>query len=81
MHDLREVRLVADHEDPAVLARGVDGERVLLVGHNPDLPQIVYDVTGAYVAFKKSGIAAIDVEQRRLLMLLRPSELEAIARP
>jgi phosphohistidine phosphatase len=61
------------------LARGVEGARVLLVGHNPDLPQIVYDVTGAHVAFKKSGIAAIEIAQRQLLTLLRPHELEAIA--
>jgi phosphohistidine phosphatase len=52
-------------------------ERVLLVGHNPDLAQIVYDLTGARVDFKKGGIAA--VRERELIVLLRPRELERIA--
>lgn len=61
------------------LANGTEGERILLVGHNPDLAQIVYDVSGAQVAFKKGGVAATDVRHRRLLLLLRPDELDAIA--
>src|SRR3954463_12975137 len=37
----------------------VPDERVLVVGHNPDFAQIVYDLTGARVDFKKGGIAAV----------------------
>lgn len=65
--------------DALALARTVDGGRILLVGHNPDLAQIVYDVTGARVSFKKGAVAGVDVGGRELLVLLRPRELSAIA--
>jgi phosphohistidine phosphatase len=65
--------------DALGLARRSEGERILLVGHNPDLPQIVYDTTGGHVTFKKGGVAAVEFRDRLLLALLRPSELEAIA--
>jgi len=61
------------------LARGVDGERLLVVGHNPDMAQIVYDLSGARVGFKKSGIAAVALREQQLLALLRPHELRALA--
>lgn len=61
------------------LARGVDGERLLVVGHNPDMAEIVYDVSGARVAFKKGGVAALALGQQQLLVLLRPRELLALA--
>ena len=51
-------------------------ERVLVVGHNPDFAQVVYDLTGARVEFKKGGIAG--VRERELIVLLRPRELEQI---
>jgi len=54
----------------------VPDERVLVVGHNPDFAQVVYDLTGARVDFKKGGIAA--VRERELIALLRPRELEQI---
>ncbi len=54
----------------------VPDERVLVVGHNPDFAQVVYDLTGARVDFKKGGIAA--VRERELIVLLRPRELERI---
>ena len=65
--------------DALALARQVDGERLLVVGHNPDFAQVVYDVSGARVAFKKAGIAAVDLSDRLLLTLLRPHELHALA--
>jgi phosphohistidine phosphatase len=54
---------------------------VLAVGHEPDFSQIVHDLTGARVDFKKGGIAAIRLERRRgtLLVLMRPRELESLA--
>ncbi len=53
------------------------GERVLLVGHNPDFPRAVHALTGARVRFKKGALAAIDGGE--LHVFLRPAELSAIA--
>jgi len=54
--------------------------RVLVVGHNPEMAQLVRDLTGARVAFKKGGVAgiALDGSRGELLVLLRPRELERI---
>ena len=72
-----------DHEDAFALlhAHGPD-DRVLAVGHEPTFSQVVHDLTGARVDFKKGGIAALRMERvsGELLTLLRPRELEAIAR-
>jgi phosphohistidine phosphatase len=59
-----------------------DDARVLLVGHDPSFTQVVHDLTGARVDFKKGGIAAVHVERSggELLVLLRPRELESLAR-
>ena len=56
--------------------------RVLAVGHEPSFSQVVYDITGGRVDFKKGGIAAMRVERGsgELLVLMRPRELEALAR-
>ena len=62
--DARELLLAG--EDP----------RVLVVGHNPDFAQVVYDLTGAHVDFKKGGVAGI--RDRELIVLLRPRELERL---
>ena len=64
-----------------VYAHGDDG-RVLAVGHEPSFSQVVYDLTGGHVDFKKGGIAAVRVERGsgELLALLRPRELESLAR-
>src|SRR5438874_437588 len=42
-----------------------DGEhaRVLVVGHNPSFEQVVHDLTGGRVDFKKGGVVAIRVER------------------
>ena len=58
-----------------------EDERVLIVGHNPSFEQVVYDLTGARVDFKKGGVAAVRVAggSGELLALLRPRELESIA--
>jgi phosphohistidine phosphatase len=64
-----------------LLAEHEEGERVLMVGHNPSFEQIVSDLTGGRVDFKKGGVAAIRVSGARgeLLALLRPRELESLA--
>jgi phosphohistidine phosphatase len=56
--------------------------RVLAVGHEPTFSQVVHDLTGGQVDFKKGGVAAIRVERGsgELLVLMRPRELEALAR-
>ena len=56
--------------------------RVLAVGHEPSFSQVVYDLTGGRVDFKKGGVAAVRVERGsgELLVLMRPRELEALAR-
>ena len=55
--------------------------RVLVVGHEPDFSQVVYDYTGARVDFKKGGVAAIRLDGSRgeLIGLYRPKDLEAMA--
>jgi phosphohistidine phosphatase len=63
--------------DPVDVAAG-HGESVLLVGHDPDFSMAVHDATGAQVRMPKSGLAAID--RGELKLLLRPKELEALAR-
>lgn len=70
---LREGFDVADARE---LLRAGEDQRVLVVGHNPDLAQVVYDMTGARVDFKKGGIAG--AREGELIALLRPRELERI---
>ena len=55
--------------------------RVLVVGHDPSFTQVVYDLTGGRVDFKKGAVAAIRIEggQGELIAFLRPRELESIA--
>lgn len=66
-----------------LLAVGPD-ERLLVVGHEPDFSQVVHDLTGARVDFKKGGVAAVRLEGTvggQLVALLRPTDLAAIAPP
>ncbi len=64
-----------------LLAEHDDGERILAVGHNPSFEQVVYDLTGARVDFKKGGVAAVKIGggPAELIVLLRPRELESLA--
>jgi phosphohistidine phosphatase len=52
-------------------------KRVLLVGHNPDFEQVLYDLTGARLELKKGAIAGVRLSGRRgtLLVLMRPREI------
>ena len=61
-------------------AAGPD-QRVLVVGHEPDFSQVVHDLSGARIDFKKGGIAAVRLDGTRgeLIVLLRPRELVRIA--
>jgi phosphohistidine phosphatase len=69
-------------DDLPELVLGGEDERILLVGHEPDFSQLVYDLTGARVAVKKGGVVGIRMEGARrgeLIVLLRPRELVQIA--
>jgi phosphohistidine phosphatase len=72
-----------DRDDALELALAhEDGHgRVLAVGHNPSFEQVVLDLTGGRVDFKKGGLVALRVERGggELLVVLRPRELETIA--
>jgi phosphohistidine phosphatase len=72
-----------DRDDALELLVGHgDDARVLAVGHEPSLSQVVHDFTGARVDLKKGGVAALHVAGSggELLALLRPRELESLAR-
>jgi phosphohistidine phosphatase len=73
-----------DVDDLEVLleAAGPD-DRILIVGHEPDFSQLVHDLTGGRIDLKKGGVAAVGLETTRrgeLIALLRPRELQSIAR-
>jgi phosphohistidine phosphatase len=75
---LAEAFSVADARD---LLLGVEPDgRILVVGHNPDFAQVVHDLTGARVDFKKGGVAGVRLDGTRgeLIALLRPRELDRI---
>jgi len=69
-------------EDALELLARHDGDaKVLVVGHNPSFAQVVHDLTGARVDFKKGAVAAVRLRGRQgeLVVLLRPRELESLA--
>ncbi len=69
-----------DHALDLLRRHGAD-ERVLLVGHEPDFSQTVFELTGGRVDLKKGGLAGVRVEPGggTLLVLLRPRELVSLA--
>jgi phosphohistidine phosphatase len=81
----REAAVLADgfgRDDALELLMAHEGEaRVLVVGHDPSFSQLVHDLTGARVDFKKGGVAAVRMSSApELLVLLRPREIETLAR-
>jgi phosphohistidine phosphatase len=64
-----------------LMAAAGEDKRILLIGHEPDLSQVVHDLTGGRVALKKGGLAGIALDRRSgaLVALLRPRELDRIA--
>ena len=83
--NFEEVSVLAagfDREDALELLAGIDTDAAaMVVGHEPDLSQVVYDLTGARVDFKKGGVAGVKVRsgQGELIALLRPLDLETMA--
>lgn len=63
-----------------LIARHDADARVLVVGHNPSFAQVVHDLTGGRIDFKKGAVAAIRIQgsQGELIVLQRPRELESI---
>jgi phosphohistidine phosphatase len=70
-----EPALAGEPFDVRELTAGI--ENVLLVGHDPSFSLTLHDLTGAQARLKKGGLAGID--EGELVVLLRPSELVAIA--
>lgn len=64
-------------EDFDALALAAGRGNVLLVGHNPGFPRELARLTGANARLRKGGLAIVD--DGKLLALLRPDELTAIA--
>jgi phosphohistidine phosphatase len=71
----------ADEARDLLLAHDADA-RILVVGHEPSFSQVVGDLTGGRVDFKKGGIAVVRLQPGggELSVLLRPRELESLAR-
>jgi phosphohistidine phosphatase len=72
-----------DADDARALLLGHDADaRVLVVGHDPSFTQVVHDLSGARVDFKKGGVVAIRLQTggNELLVVLRPRELESLER-
>jgi phosphohistidine phosphatase len=70
--------------EPALAGEPIDVQRltaglgdVLLVGHDPSFSLLLHDLTGTQARMKKGGLAAIN--KGELVVLLRPTELAAIA--
>jgi phosphohistidine phosphatase len=70
-----ERRLAGEPFDAADLVAGLGD--VMLVGHDPSFTLTLHDLTGAQARMKKGGLAGIS--KGELVVLLRPSELSAIA--
>lgn len=74
----------APEETPQLSGGGFDAldlaagrSEILLVGHEPDLSAEVGRLTGASAKLKKGGLAIVD--GNKLVALLRPDDLRAIA--
>jgi phosphohistidine phosphatase len=68
------------HARELIGEQGSNGH-MMIVGHEPDFSQTIYDLTGARVDLKKGGLAMVRVSAGggQLLVLLRPGEIELIA--
>jgi phosphohistidine phosphatase len=69
--------------DARDLLLGVEPDgRILVVGHNPDFEQVVFDLTGGRLDVKKGGLAGVRLEGSlgaTLIALLRPREIDRLA--
>jgi phosphohistidine phosphatase len=67
--------------EQAAAERGDGALRVLLVGHEPDLSNVVAGLGGGSVDLKKGGLAVLRLQGAggELVLVLRPRELSLIA--
>ena len=71
--------LASGFDERAARELAAAGDRVLVVGHEPDLSQVVHDITGGRVEMKKGGIAGLRIDgPGEVLVVLRPRELDRI---
>ena len=71
-----------DRDDALELLGAVgDDQRILVVGHEPDFSQVVFDLAGGRIDLKKGGIAGIRMDRAmgELIVLLRPREIDRLA--
>jgi len=71
-----------DARDALAAARGVGADgKLLVVGHEPDLSNVIAQLTGARADLKKGGLAIVRLEGAggELVALMRPRELFLIA--
>ena len=71
-----------DAGDARELLMAHEGDaHILVVGHEPSFSQVVHDLTGGRADVKKGGIAAVRMGSApELIVLLRPREIETLAR-
>ena len=72
--ELSEDRAVVGLVHPRVLA--AHGERIIVVGHEPDLSGVIRALTGARIDFPKAAAACLRGDELRWFM--RPRQLELI---
>ena len=70
-------RLSGGPFNPRKVAEGL-GDQVMLVGHEPDFSLALHRMTGAQVRMRKAGLAGVD--RGELKVLLRPTDLQALAK-
>ena len=73
--DVTEDRSVVGLVHPKVLAR--HGDRLIVVGHEPDFSGVVRALTGARIEFPKAGAACLRDDELRWFM--RPRQLELVS--
>ena len=74
-----DLDLVAD-----LLLEHPDTDTILLCGHQPDMSQLVFDLTGGSVVFKKGTLAALELaaprpDRAHLTALYPPATLRTLA--
>lgn len=71
--------LASGFDERAARELAAAGDRVLVVGHEPDFSQVVHDITGGRIELKKGGIAGLRISgPGELLVVLRPREIDRI---
>jgi phosphohistidine phosphatase len=79
MEPIIEDSLAEGFDERAARELAAAGDRVLVVGHEPDFTQVIHDITGGRAELKKGGIAGLRISgSGELLVLMRPREIDRI---